>query len=183
MLADGKRIVTIQGTAGDHGKFEDVYGGDAGDPGTYGCDQVIYVDGLFNDRVYLKGDYSNYLLEDSIGKDGTNYTDDSKCKTGSIITKPDLYARRSPSYTVFTSALIVAAVVGTCLVAAPIAAAGAAVLPVLGLAGTTAGFFTTLLVGGMTETLAGVLTFGRCSNIFYRQNCNGAEMRSWWVKG
>ena len=139
LTIDEKKLVNNQGCDGKTAD-KDVKGGEPGEPGSYGLDHVIYVDGLFSDRTNKKGDYSNYILEKSLDKNMKEHVNNpSKYKTKSILEDPDLYAKRSASYTVFTSVMLVGFAIVACVVAAPFVAASAAVLPAIGAAAWATG--------------------------------------------
>ncbi len=128
-----------QGTAGKNSEWETVSGGKAGIPGTYGCDHVIYVDGLFSDRKNYKGDYSNYLRENPLVVNGSLKCDSSKYKLRGIIEDPDAYAKRSKSYDVFSGATVTICAIALVAIALPIISAAAAVIPAIGAASWATG--------------------------------------------
>ncbi|RMZ95733.1 hypothetical protein BpHYR1_054178, partial [Brachionus plicatilis] len=82
-LISSNKILMEKGEQGKNAEINGVYAGDAGEPGTYGNDNVIYDSGLFSRKVNLKGDFSNYL-----GNGGSE----------SIFEKPDSYALFSIGY-------------------------------------------------------------------------------------
>lgn len=83
-LISKNRILVENGEQGKNPEINGLHGGDAGEPGTYGNDNVIYDSGLFSKKVNLKGDFSNYL-----GNGGSE----------SIFENPDSYALNSVMYT------------------------------------------------------------------------------------
>lgn len=127
-LRKAQKIAGQKGTDGPNANTEGVSGGKSGEPGSYGLDQVIYVDTFFG-RKRFKGDYSNYLLEEPYDKHNNLIMeyDKTKYKEKSIVADPDLYAKRSKRHTAFTTVVAIGFVVAACVVAAPFVAASSAV--------------------------------------------------------
>ncbi|CAF0718769.1 unnamed protein product [Brachionus calyciflorus] len=171
-LNQEKKVIGNQGTAGDNAEFKNVLGGQSGKAGTYGSDHVIYVDGLFSGRVNKKGDFSNYLLEKPLVENGTVEFDESKYGLKSILEDPDSYAKRSKTYSAFTGIVAITAVVGLCIIAAPIVAAASAVIPAIGFAAWATGF---VLVGG--GAMAGMGAFIGAASVFSYKTFKGLDYK------
>jgi len=132
---DKKIFIHNLGSQGEDAPL-DVKGGQAGKPGTYGCDHVIYVDSVWSKKNKLKGDYSNYLLMQPEGKSREITRDESKMKRKSIFDEPDLYAKRSASYTTFST---IAAIAGGVLAVAAVATFAFIIIPAVGIGGLIGG--------------------------------------------
>lgn len=177
-----KKIECVNGATSQNAST-DVEGGKAGEPGYYGLDHVMMASEFFASQDYngIKGDFSNLLKMNPETKEGKlcfeKYRD--KYREDSIINAPDLYAKRSKSFTAISVGATTAAVSVLGILAAPMVMAAVAVIPTIGAAAWASGFALSASTWAGGTAVVGLLSSVGFSGYFSIKTLTGlnAEIR------